>query len=235
MKRTAAAERAALDQPAVEPKIKVTENGPYEVTGAELLRMRAVYNEHGDGIRWERGATIDHDQTYRLCRCGESRTKPFCDGSEEAIGFDGTETADRRNSAERRKLHSEEPISLTDDRTLCAHQAFCERFPRNAWAIARGDQPPEDQEELMYIGRTCPSGRLQLQIPAGAEPYEAELPKEIAVVNDGPYWVRGGISVEAADGFQYELRNRQMLCRCGHSKNKPFCDGSHWKVEFKDP
>jgi hypothetical protein len=34
----------------------------------------------------------------------------------------------------------------------------------------------------MYIGRTCPSGRLQLQIPAGADPYEDEMPKEIAAV-----------------------------------------------------
>ncbi len=233
--KSAAGEPAAQDQAGVESKIKVTENGPYEVTGAELVRMRPVYNEHGDGVRWERGARIDHDQTYELCRCGQSGTKPFCDGSEKDFGFDGTETADRRPSAERRKSFSEAPISLTDDRTLCAHQAFCERFPRNAWSIARGDQPPEEQEELMYIGRTCPSGRLQLQIPAGAEPYEDALPKEIAVVNDGPYWVRGGIRVEAADGFQYEVRNRQTLCRCGQSKNKPFCDGTHWKIDFKDP
>ncbi len=225
----------AVEQTTQEPKIKVTDNGPYEVSGADLVRMRPVYNENGDGIRWERGASIEHDQTYELCRCGQSKTKPFCDGSEKDIDFEGTETADRRPSAERRRVFSEAPISLTDDRALCAHQAFCERFPGNAWSIARGDQPPEDQDELMYIGRTCPSGRLQLQIPAGAEPYEEDMPKEIAVVNDGPYWIRGGIPVESADGFQYEVRNRQTLCRCGFSNNKPFCDGSHWKVEFKDP
>ncbi len=230
VEETPAAKSAAID-----PRIKVTENGPYAVTGAPLVRMRPVYNEHGDGIRWERGAEIEHEESYQLCRCGLSKTKPFCDGSEEEIGFDGAETADRRNSAERRKVFSESPISLTDDRTLCAHQAFCERFPRNAWSIARGDQPTEDREELMYIGRACPSGRLELQIPAGAEPYEEDLQTEIAVVNDGPLWVRGGIPVEAADGFKYEVRNRQTLCRCGQSNNKPFCDGTHWKVDFKDP
>ena len=230
-----AEESAAPDHAAAGPKIKVTENGPYEVTGAALVRMRPVYNEHGDGIRWERGAEIEHDDSYQLCRCGLSKTTPFCDGSEKDSAFEGTEVADRRPSAERRRSFSEAPIALTDDRKLCAHQAFCERFPRNAWSIARGDQPQEDQEELMYIGRTCPSGRLQLQIPAGEEPYEAELPTEIAVVNDGPYWVRGGIPVESADGFQYEVRNRQTLCRCGQSNNKPFCDGTHWKIDFKDP
>jgi CDGSH-type Zn-finger protein len=54
-------------------------------------------------------------------------------------------------------------------------------------------------------------------------------------VDNGPLWVRGGVSVEAADGFEYEVRNRVTLCRCGQSNNKPFCDGSHWDVGFKDP
>jgi CDGSH-type Zn-finger protein len=50
----------------------------------------------------------------------------------------------------------------------------------------------------------------------------------------GPYWVRGGIPVVAADGFAYEVRNRMTLCRCGASSNKPFCDGSHVTVKFRD-
>jgi CDGSH-type Zn-finger protein len=215
--------------------IKVTENGPYQVQGAPLVRMLPVYNEHGDGLRWERGPDIEHEQAYELCRCGASKNKPFCDGSEKEIGFDGTEVADRRPTAERRRVFSEAPISLTDDRKLCAHQAFCERFPRNAWSIARGEQGPEDQDLLIYMVRRCPSGRLQYRMATDAEPYEEDLPKEVAVVNDGPLWIRGGIPVESADGFSYEVRNRQALCRCGQSKNKPFCDGSHWKVEFKDP
>jgi CDGSH-type Zn-finger protein len=43
----------------------------------------------------------------------------------------------------------------------------------------------------------------------------------------GPIMVRGGITIEGADGTVYEKRNRVTLCRCGKSKNKPFCDGSH--------
>lgn len=37
-----------------------------------------------------------------------------------------------------------------------------------------------------------------------------------------------------ADGFRYEVRNRVILCRCGASRNKPFCDGTHAPVKFKD-
>src|SRR3989344_5837069 len=50
----------------------------------------------------------------------------------------------------------------------------------------------------------------------------------------GPLWIRGGIPVESASGEQYEVRNRVTLCRCGKSKNKPFCNGSHMTSGFKD-
>ncbi|GEM_PF-1172707 len=50
----------------------------------------------------------------------------------------------------------------------------------------------------------------------------------------GPLWVRGGVRVISADGFQYEIRNRVTLCRCSASRNKPFCDGSHAAIKFKD-
>ena len=38
----------------------------------------------------------------------------------------------------------------------------------------------------------------------------------------------------SADGFEYEVRNRVTLCRCGQSQNKPFCDGTHAQTKFKD-
>jgi hypothetical protein len=50
----------------------------------------------------------------------------------------------------------------------------------------------------------------------------------------GPLWVHGGIGVIGADGFAYEVRNRVALCRCGASRNKPFCDGSHVSTGFND-
>ena len=50
----------------------------------------------------------------------------------------------------------------------------------------------------------------------------------------GPIWLRGRIPVVSADGFAYEVRNRVTLCRCGASKNKPFCDASHYAIKFND-
>ena len=79
----------------------------------------------------------------------------------------------------------------------------------------------------------CPSGRLVETTPSG-EDREPAFEPSIGVIRDGPIWVRGGIPVESADGFTYEIRNRVTLCRCGHSSNKPFCDGSHSAVGFRD-
>ena len=47
--------------------------------------------------------------------------------------------------------------------------------------------------------------------------------------------MRGPVQVVGGDGRAYELRERQTLCRCGQSSNKPFCDGSHWYAGFRDP
>ena len=55
----------------------------------------------------------------------------------------------------------------------------------------------------------------------------------IKITKDGPIYVSGGIRVESFDGRGYEIRNRQTLCRCGGSKNKPFCDCSHFYIKFQ--
>ena len=68
---------------------------------------------------------------------------------------------------------------------------------------------------------------------------EQKLPPSIGVVEDpalgcsGPLWVPGGMTIESSDGTPYEVRNKVALCR-GVSINKPFCNGSHASIKFKD-
>ena len=62
-----------------ETRIRVMENGPYKVDKANLLRMRMILNVAGRPVKWERGQSIKHNQSYELCRCGASSNKPFCD------------------------------------------------------------------------------------------------------------------------------------------------------------
>jgi CDGSH-type Zn-finger protein len=216
------------------PRIQIVEDGPYRVTGAPLVRMRRVPDEDGEMLRWDRGGVLKDAEPYDLCRCGESRSKPFCDGSEEEIGFDGTETADRSPTAGRRYEYGDGSVVLTDDPTLCARATFCDARTTDAWALAEQTDDPVRRAMLIRMVERCPSGRLTFYLPPDPTAVEQDLAPEIAVVDEGPLWIRGAIPVEAADGFEYEVRNRVTLCRCGKSRNKPFCDGSHVRTRFQD-
>jgi len=56
----------------------------------------------------------------------------------------------------------------------------------------------------------------------------------VTVRNKGPLRLEGDITLVDQDGRAFGLGGRTVvsLCRCGHSANKPFCDGSHGKVGF---
>jgi hypothetical protein len=88
--------------------------------------------------------------------------------------------------------------------------------------------------------QNCPGGRLVAWRGDAKQAIEPNYPPSIGLVEDaaegvsGGILVRGGIQLVAADGFFYEVRNRIALCRCGASRNKPFCDGSHAAVKFRD-
>ncbi len=58
---------------------------------------------------------------------------------------------------------------------------------------------------------------------------------DITILKNGPVRVQGNIVVKDADGKEFDLagRNAVSLCRCGHSENKPFCDGSHKGAGFQ--
>jgi CDGSH-type Zn-finger protein len=205
------------------PDITVRENGPYVVTDAPVERRRIVASEHGEPMSWETTATLDAPSTVLLCRCGGSSTKPFCDGTHASNGFTADDVASG-TYAERSKAIGD---GIRDDRSICEHAGFCTNRVTNAWKLAKLDDDAARAEVLGMIER-CPSGALT----AAVEPL---LPMAIGVVADGPLAVTGGIPITTADGTTLETRNRVTLCRCGHSANKPLCDGAHQEAGFRDP
>ncbi len=80
-----------------EKQIVVRRNGPYAVFGEiPLVRKVQVVSEYGEPLTWKKTETLPIHKTYLLCRCGKSKTMPFCDLTHTRIPFDGTETADTR-------------------------------------------------------------------------------------------------------------------------------------------
>jgi len=220
-------------------RITVTKNGPYRVSGAvPLARQTIIADEEGSSVAWEQGETLDTPEEYALCRCGRSKNKPFCDESHLQAGFDGTETASREPYLAQADVEDGPRVRLTDAQALCAYARFCD-FGGQVWNLVERDDPEAAGLAVREAG-LCPSGRLVAWDRFTNRPLEPELEPSIGVVEDppqgvsGPLWVRGEIAVYSADGYEYETRNRVTLCRCGASGNKPFCDGTHAAIGFRD-
>jgi CDGSH-type Zn-finger protein len=218
------------------PHIRIEADGPYVVTGApKLTRRIRVQNAEGESVGWQAGDDYPaQPATFKLCRCGRSKNKPFCDDSHEEATWDSQLVADRAPSETRRQLFEGIGMIMTDDNSLCAGFAFCDRFG-GVWEEIKNTGDTEVRKRLKEQIALCPSGRLQHLRKKDGEPEEIEYEPMIAAIPNGPYWVLGGIPIETPDGFAYQVRNRQLLCRCGQSKNKPFCDGTHWDIKFSAP
>ena len=229
----AASEQEQADGVA-ERRIDISRDGPYEVQGSiPIAPVTIVETVHAEPVDIERGEPLATGRRYALCRCGQSQTKPFCDGSHERLGFDGTETADRTPRADRARRIRGRDIVFTDDRPLCTHAGFCANRRTDVWEMVGASADPEVRARMEDMIGLCPSGRLALE-PQETGGEEASSDPEILLEADGPLWVRGEITIRAADGSTWEARDHVALCRCGKSRNKPFCDDTHGEIGFRD-
>lgn len=223
-----------MDDTPLTPRITIRRDGPYEVLGVALVRTAQVETEYGEPVDWEADVPVKASRAYDLCRCGRSRRKPFCDSSHEAEPWDSAEVADRSPRSSRADVFPGVGVVMTDDRSLCTQAGYCgDRF-RKVWDMIDDTADPAIRERLQRMVSLCPSGRLEHTYAPGSPPVEPAFQPLIAAVRDGPLWVRGGIAIESEDGTPWEVRNRVTLCRCGQSRNKPFCDGTHKEIGFRD-
>ena len=209
------------------PAIACLPNGPYYLlNNLDPVLVPNLRNSKGEPLSSVRGVA--------LCRCGGSKNKPFCDGTHGLNGFSDKKLAD--GSQNKRVSYKGKRITIHDNRGICSHAGFCTE--RLAAVFRMRKEPWIDPDaaaagEIIETIKRCPSGALSYSID-GVEHRDQERPPRVTVTKDGPYAVTGGIKLMGQTMGEGSSEEHYTLCRCGASKNKPFCDGSHWHVGFKD-
>jgi CDGSH-type Zn-finger protein/uncharacterized Fe-S cluster protein YjdI len=203
----------------MEAEITPSPNGP-------LHAQRIVALKNHDG------KTIDRGDSIFLCRCGASKNKPYCDGSHGPSNF-----LDRRL---RTGLGAAvefigRDITIVDNFDLCAHAGECVDGAPATFFVkgpdGRASLPDASPtEQIIATIRRCPSGSLLYKRDGKlADGFFAEA--EVRVEQDGPLHVhRAKLNGERKPATE----DHYTLCRCGASQNKPFCDGMHAKIKFRD-
>lgn len=222
------------------PILVITADGPYMLSGVtSISRDKLATNEQGVVCAYITHETIPLPGTpCPLCRCGHSDKHPFCDGAHKKHAFKGTSTAPKTAITEDAETFSGKNYTLLDNQNYCAFARFCDAGNR-VWHMIESGRPEEERAGVK-IAHHCPAGRLTIVVNKNGKRIEPVLKPAVSILEDpalttsGPLFLKGGITVIDENGYPYEARNRQTLCRCGASSNKPFCDGSHATIHFND-
>lgn len=199
--------------------IEVMKNGPLIVRGRTSLGSTD-------------GRTFHVSDVVALCRCGASKKKPFCDGSHARIKFSAAR--EKSGPLDGEKKYSGKEITIYDNRAICSHAAECVgKLPQVFRQTERPWVNPDGaaRAEIIALIERCPSGALHYAVDGERKPLPRRSPG-ITIEPGGPYYVSG---LCLAGDLQPPDPSRFALCRCGASKNKPFCDGAHHDVEFDQP
>ena len=223
----------------IKPKILPLPNGPYYLIND--MEPKVVEN-----LKNFKGEPLSTTVGIALCRCGKSNRKPFCDGTHSIIGFSSQNVNLNENDTNKltiknkRRDYVGKEITIHDNRKICSHAKECVNNLPSVFKL--GSKPWIDSDEskmqdIINTVRKCPSGALSYSIDG----IEYRDPKEqrdpiLTVLKNGPYYITGGIdligeNIEFGEGASKE---HYTLCRCGTSENKPFCDGTHRTINFKD-
>ena len=186
------------------PKIRLSKNGPLVVTGLEDFTD-------------ETGEPLPLRDTVRLCRCGASSTKPFCDGTHASIGF--TDTPSSSRLPDRRDDYVGDDITIHDNRGICSHAGYCTAGLPVVWGFNEPwiDPNGASTEQIVSIIRKCPSGALSYSIN-DVEHRDVDRPPAIALTKDGPYRVGAVSNSKTAPGSKAPPRSTTRCADVEHRR-----------------
>jgi CDGSH-type Zn-finger protein/uncharacterized Fe-S cluster protein YjdI len=128
-------------------------------------------------------------------------------------------------------------VDVVWDGRLCIHIAECGRAKGDLFVGGRQPWCQPDlagADEVIDVVERCPTGALTYDVKQGDRTESPQEENTVTVSCNGPYFSRGDLAIENAPDDMPGLAFRAALCRCGHSKNKPFCDNSHEEARFSD-
>jgi CDGSH-type Zn-finger protein len=193
----------------VSNKLSVTifDDGPIKVSNANRVRYC--------------GELVETDGDVFLCRCGESKNAPFCDGSHRTVEFKGEN-----------ELKDFKPIKTWEGRTVrthfnpnaCMHVLYCKPLGALREAELAGDDGAA--VEIARVVGLCPSGALSVESKGADLDGDSNAECDVDIVEGGEIRLQRAYDVNV-DALEGQPGDRATLCRCGKSKNKPWCDGRH--------
>ena len=136
-----------------------------------------------------------------------------------------------------KRTYTTDRIAVHWDSQRCIHTGMCLRSlpevfdtSNRPWVTVDG----ADADAVAAAIEKCPSGALRYERLDGAAGEIPDDPPTITARRNGPLYVRGNVRVVSTRGDDVTHGPRMVLCRCGASKNQPFCDLSHTEVGFTD-
>ena len=134
--------------------------------------------------------------------------------------------------------YENDEIVVQYDPNVCEHAAECVKgnsdvfnVKNRPWVNVNG----ANADEIERVIKRCPTGALTFERKGEAPKAEAtEAPAMVmTLVPNGPIRVSGKFIVQDDKGEVLAEMEKASLCRCGHSANKPFCDGSHKRESWQ--
>ena len=200
-------------------KIIGFENGPLEVDCANVVFIKE-------------GKKIEAENPSHPCRCGHSKNKPWCDGSHTKAGF----RSQREITEEIIQVYNGKEITVNFNRSICAGAVACVHGLPNVFTSDSSTDwivpDNESSEKIIETIKACPSGALSYTVNNKVMVDKRVEPK-ITIMKNGPYCVEG-IALDGMPTPTNFSTTKYTLCRCGYSKNRPYCDYSHAEEGWSD-
>jgi CDGSH-type Zn-finger protein/uncharacterized Fe-S cluster protein YjdI len=135
-----------------------------------------------------------------------------------------------------RRTYETDSIRVHWDSSRCIHTGIClHRLPAVFDVRARPwvDLQAGDADTVAEVVEHCPTGALRYERLDGTEQEQPNRPTVVLPIENGPLLMAGDLDVRTPDGESIAHENRLTLCRCGMSRNQPFCDNSHLRRNWE--